>query len=61
VEGSGSDLDCIVSFDNGLNTNPINNGEVLNIPVSDQGSDFILAFGNTSSNRVYLGSWALIF
>jgi nucleoside-specific outer membrane channel protein Tsx len=61
VEGSGSDLTCTVSFDNGVNFNPVANGAVFNIPALEQGVDFSIGFTNTGSSRVYLGSWSVIF
>lgn len=61
AEGSGSGLLCVVSFDGGVNANPVTNGTVFNIPVPDQGASFQIAFGNLTGNRIYLGSWAVVY
>ena len=63
VEESGSNFSCLVSFDGGANYNPASNGGVLNIPVPEQGSSFVIGLTNNSPSwsRVYLGSWAVIY
>lgn len=61
VEGPGDDLGCLVSFDGGVSGNFVNNGQVFNIPVPDQGTDLVVAFANGASDRRHLGSWSVIF
>lgn len=61
VEETGVNLVCGISFNGGSTYNTVLNGEVLNIPVPDQGTSFIIRFQNTSGKRIYLGSWALLY
>jgi len=59
VEASGSNFISSVTF--GAGSLAAINGGVLNIPVPDQGTAFKVAFSNPTANRVYLGSWALVY
>lgn len=50
-----------VIFD-GVTANTVTDGTVFNIPVADQGNTFSISFSTPfSSQRLYLGSWAVIF
>jgi hypothetical protein len=59
TESSG--LTCQVSFNGGGSFNSTTNGAVLNVPVPDQGSDLKVRFDNPTGDRVYLGSWSLVY
>jgi len=64
VEESGTICSCDVSFNGGTTFNTVQNGAVFTIPGSDQGSSFIITLTKSSGaplQRIYLGSWALIF
>jgi hypothetical protein len=61
VEEDPNLIGCNVSFDNGAHLSFPTSDTVLNIPVIGQGTTFILNLSNVTSNRYYLGSWALIF
>ena len=60
VESDPDDYTCEVSFDNGANFNVTTDSAVLNIPVPEQGTNFIVRFTNTAG-KSFLGSWSLIF
>jgi hypothetical protein len=60
-EQMASLLVCEVSFDNGINWNAVTSEGVFNVPLLEQGVDFIIRFTNTSPNDVFLGSWAVIY
>jgi len=61
VEESGNNCSCVVSFDGGGTFNFAGNGQVLNIPVPNQGSSFAIGLTNLSGSRIRIGSWALIY
>ena len=61
VEESVSICTCAVSFDGGATFNFAGNGQVLNIPVPDQGNSFVIALTNPSGSKVRIGSWALVY
>lgn len=52
---------CEVSFDNGTHFNPIKNRRVLSILLSEQGTDFIIKITNATTQRIYIGSWAVVY
>lgn len=53
---------CEVSFNNGSTWLVATPGDLLNIPVLDQGNLFIVRFTRGFSNdRIYLGSWAVLY
>jgi hypothetical protein len=51
---------CDVSFDNGSTFLTTTSGALLNIPVPNQGSQFIFRFTGTFAN-LSMGSWAVIY
>lgn len=61
-EEAESAIGCEVSFNNGVSWNSVTYGELFNIPVGDQGTQFIIRFvqGGTQA-RYYLGSWAVLY
>lgn len=64
VEADPAELTVAVSFDNGANFNLVTEGSLFNIPPADQGNQLILALEPTIGppvNRLYLGSWAVIY
>jgi len=63
VEEDPADAVVSVSFDNGVSTNSVSDGSLLNIPIPDQGNQMILYFGPnvTAPPRRYIGSWAVIY
>jgi len=62
-EASASEFTCLVSFDNGVNWNAVVSEGVFNVPVGQQGTDFIIRFTNASApgRELFLGSWAVIY
>lgn len=50
-----------VSFDNGANYLPTTDSTSIIIGGGQQGDDLRIRFQNVTSNRLYLGSWALIY
>lgn len=60
-EASASDLTCQVSFNGGATYLSATDGTVLSIPVLSQGTNFRIRFVNASGNRVYIGSWAVLY
>lgn len=52
---------CLVSFNNGLTWNPALNGQLLNVALPDQGTQFLIQLTNTSGARLSLDSWALVY
>lgn len=61
TEVPSSSLSCEVSFDDGANYYAATDGNIVNVPMMGQGTDFRIRFDNTSSDRVYVGSWAVIY
>jgi len=64
VEESGVISSCQMSFNGGSTYNTIQNGVVFDITGPDQGSSFSISLIKLSAppfQRIYLGSWALIF
>ena len=60
-ERPSDDFDVDVSFDNGANFNSTSDGAVLNIPVPQQGNQFIIRFQNTAPQKRFIASWSVIF
>lgn len=54
-------MTCDVSFNGGGTFNPVTDGQFFNVPVPDQGTNLVFRWTNTSSSRVYLTSWAVIY
>ena len=54
-------LTCQVSFNGGATFNPTTDGTILNIVGVDQGTAFIVQFTNVTAQRIYLGSWAVVY
>lgn len=54
-------LTARISFDAGSTFIAAVNGAVTNIPVPNQGNGFILELTNGSSDRIYLGSWSIVY
>ena len=52
---------CQVSFDGGTHFYPTTDGEVLSIPLAGQGLNFKLSLTNVSSQRLNIGSWAVVY
>lgn len=61
VASSPSNVTCSVSFNGGGTFNSTMDGSILNIPLSGQGTSFILRLTNVSANRLGIGSWAVIY
>ncbi len=56
-----TNLTCQVSFNGGGTYNPVNDSNVININVPDQGTAFIIQLTNVSNERLYIGSWAVVY
>lgn len=56
-----SQLTCSVSFDNGITYNTTTDSTILNIPLTSQGTNFIIRLTNATSGRLYVGSWAVVY
>lgn len=54
-------LACMVSFNGGADWNTASSGSVLLIPSGARGDQFLIRLTNTSSNRVWLGGWSVIY
>ena len=52
---------CEVSFDSGSSFFPVVDNGVVNVPPLSQGSQFIIRITNTTTKRLHLGSWAVIY
>lgn len=52
---------CSVSFDNGAHYNTIKSRRVLSIIQTEQGTDFIIKIQNITTQRIYIGSWAVVY
>ncbi len=62
VDESSAPVTCEVSFNNGSTWLVATPGDVLNIPLADQGNQLIVRFTRGFSNdRLYLGSWAVLY
>jgi hypothetical protein len=56
-----SNVTCSASFDGGVNFNATTDGAVLNVPVPQQGTNFIIRLTNTSTSRLSIGSWTVVY
>lgn len=56
-----SQLTCSVSFDGGVTFNTTTDSTILNIPLTSQGTSFIIRLTNVTSGRLYIGSWAIVY
>lgn len=54
-------MTCDVSFNGGTNFNTVTDGQYFNVPVPHQGTSLVIRWTNTSSSRVYVTSWAVIY
>jgi len=54
-------MTCEISFDNGAHYRPIKNRRAMDIIFGERGTNFIVQITNTTANRVYMGSWAVIY
>jgi hypothetical protein len=61
VASSPLNITCSVSCDGGVTFNSALDGGVTNIPGLGQGTNFIIRLTNASANRLWLGSWAVIY
>jgi len=61
VPSSPSNVTCQVSFNGGGTFHTAVDGAVLNIPIPDQGTNFVIKLTNTSTGRLGIGSWAVIY
>jgi len=60
LSSTPSNVTCSVSFD-GVNFNATTDSAVLNIPVPQQGTNFIIRLTNTSTSRLSIGSWTVVY
>jgi hypothetical protein len=61
-EKDPSDLTVWASFDGGTTwINPVTEGVQFSIPAWQQGTNFIIRFSNSSGDRLWVGSWAVIY
>lgn len=56
-----SNLTCMVSTNGGTNYNATTDSSVLSIPGGQMGTSFKIQLTNASSERLYVGSWAVIY
>jgi hypothetical protein len=61
VSSTPMNVTCSVSFNGGATFNSTLDGAILNIPLSGQGTSFVLRLTNASANRLGIGSWAVIY
>lgn len=61
IPSSPSNVTCQVSFNGGVTFTAAMDGAVLNIPVPAQGTNFVIKLTNTSTGRLGIGSWAVIY
>lgn len=54
-------LTCEVTFNGGVTYIATNDSAVINIPTPDQGTAFIIQLTNVSQERLYIGSWAVVY
>lgn len=61
-EKDPSDLTVWASFDGGTTwINPVTEGVQFSILAWQQGTNFIIRFSNSSGDRLWVGSWAVIY
>lgn len=64
VERDPTDMNVLVSTNNGSNTTSVSNGVQAEIPALEAGSQVKLSFSGTGSDtghRLFLGSWAVVY
>lgn len=61
VEQSAADFQCEVTFDNGVNWNTVTDGVLFPIPLAEQGTQFMIRLTNSSGDRRWTGSWAVLY
>lgn len=61
VPSTPSNVTCSVSFDGGATFNSTTDASVLNIPIPDQGTNYVIRLTNASANKLFIGSWAVIY
>ena len=61
VETSPDDITCQVNFQGLMPSLACADGEVLNVPIADRGTNLLVRFVNTTDSVVHLGSWAVIY
>ena len=50
-----------VSFDNGYTWLGVSDGTLFSIPLANRGTDFKVELSNFSGQKVWIGSWAIIY
>jgi hypothetical protein len=61
-EADPSEFYATVTFNGGSDWNPVSNGQIFSIPLAVQGNSFRISFINSGpAQRLWLGSWALIY
>jgi len=61
TEGDAVDFVCEVTFDNGVSWNTVVDGVLFAIPLADQGTQFKIRFTNSTGDRKWIGSWAVLY
>src|SRR5574338_231782 len=61
VPSSPSNITCSVSFNGGGSFNATTDASVLNIPLADQGTNYVIRLTNASAGKLFIGSWAVIY
>jgi hypothetical protein len=61
VPSDSAHITCQVSFDSGVTFLAALDGMVLNIPLINQGTNFMIRLTNTSGAPINVGSWALLY
>ena len=61
TEGDAADFVCEVSFDSGSNWNTVTDGVLFAVPLPDQGTNFKIRFTNSTGDRKWIGSWAVLY
>lgn len=58
---TAGDIVFEVSFNNGTSFLTASNGTVLNIPIGDQGNQFLIQTHRTAGTPTNIGSWAIVY
>lgn len=61
VPSDSAHITCQVSFDNGSTWLAALDGMVLNIPLANRGTNFIIKLTNAFGTPLNIGSWALVY
>jgi hypothetical protein len=61
VPSDSAHVTCQVSFNNGASWLAALDGAVLNIPLVDRGTNFIIRLTNAFGTSLNIGSWALVY